>query len=604
MTSLMPMPTSGAAGFWAALVLALLARVPRAAAFPGVVLEKSTAAAGVRSTSVVLMQHGGYSIMTLMAEVGGPVRPFALLVPVPKDVTLDRLRTVRRTTLARVESLSAPRLHAFYEQDPCSGEPLQQAWEEHVKAPGRGFLTPDYVPPADRHYAVSNAISKPVEPVFKEAESEFRYRLLDFEAPEAVVKKLTALGYRVPALALEALAALPRAGKRLLLAEIVAGRVELSGNERLRLGGIRFWSRAPLTELFESLGPAVAGETEDVFVYIFDRTARFGVKNLPSVVLPTNVLVEPRAGERLTSVYGALFDAALVKSPGAAALEFAWPTRGCGEPCPDVPLGPDELMTLGGDVLEAHTATARERAPEPGPEATLARERFETHLAELPAAERPAAAREHAEERREIARREALTARQTYVLTRTHLRHAANTPRVDLELGPAPAVSGGVGIPAGMVGALATTSGAGPENRLQMRFVSLYPWTRGFACGEPRRGLWGKRWASEARVSRAVPLALELDPSSADRKLLESVLVRAIPELGLAEHAPVVPAAAATAAPSASARAGATPPRAGCGVSRGGTRSAWIALVFALVAGRRRVLRGRLGTCVGGRRSG
>src|SRR6187399_509234 len=91
----------------AGVALAVLA--PPAHAFPGVLVAKDGASRSVRSTSIVLMRHGGYSIVSLLTEVEGPERPFALLVPVPADVTASRLRTVKRGVLARLESMSAPR---------------------------------------------------------------------------------------------------------------------------------------------------------------------------------------------------------------------------------------------------------------------------------------------------------------------------------------------------------------------------------------------------------------------------------------------------------------------------------------------------------------
>jgi len=551
--------------FGIALAAAVVTAGAGAQAFPGVLVAKDGASRSARSTSIVVMQHGGYSIVTLLTEVEGPLQPFALLLPVPADVTLSRLRTVRRGILARVESASAPRLHAFYEQDPCDDGPVEQAWDEHIKAKGRGFLTPDGVPPTDRRYAVSNAIGKPVEAVFKEQESEFTYRLLDARTPERLAVELAQRGYRAEAAALAPLAQSLAAGRKLLLAEVALARVELGTGERIRLGGIRYWSRERIGTLPESLGPRVPSGREDLFVYVFDRASRYAVQGAPNLVLPTNVAVEPRAAEQLASVYAALLETALDKTPGAFAVEYAWPTSGCGEPCPDVPLGADELMTLGGDVLEAFTTSASERAPEPGPEPERERSRFEQRLAEQMPAERPRALREHAAERKEIARRTALAARQTYVLTRLHQSRPTSVPARDVELVPAPPIAGGTGIPQGRAGDLATGNAATGDNRFQMRFVARNPWLLGVACASPRRGAWGKRWASEARQPRAVPLALDLAAARPDRRLLESVLVRPLPELGLREHAaPVASAGVASAPPASSAG---TASRRGCGLS-------------------------------------
>ena len=273
--------------------------------------------------------------------------------------------------------------------------------------------------------------------------------------------------------------------------------------------------------------------------------------------------------------------------------EYAWPTSGCGEPCPDVPLGVDELMTLGGDVLEANTTSAAERTPEPGPEPVLERERFETHLAEVMPAERPALVREHAAERKELARRGALERRQTYVLTRLHQRHDALSKARDI-FTPAPPVTGGAGIPHGAAGELSTLTAPSAENRLQQRFISLYPWTRGVACAEPQRGRWGKRWASEARVSRAVPLALDLASAPADRPLLEAVLERPVPELGFVAHpTPQLASAPSSTRPAPSVTDKPAPPtHHGCSVAQrsrsDGGVFVWLALVVTGGWARRR----------------
>jgi hypothetical protein len=572
----------------ALLALAITAQSAASRAFPGIVLGKDGGHRAVRSTSVVLMQHGGYSVVTLMAELEAPLRPFALLVPVPGDVTPGRLRTVHRSTLARVEALTAPRLHAFYEQDPCDDAPVEQAWDEHIKARGRGFLTPEGVPPTDRRYAVSNAISRPVDPVFKDKESEFSYAILDARTTERLTAELRRRGYEADPGTLERLRPTLDAGERLLLAEVSLSHVELAPGDRIRLGGIRYWSHQPLESLRASLGSADA--SEELFVYVFDRSSRYAVRDAPNLVVPTNVVVEPHAGEQLSGVYTGLLAAALERSPGAFALEYAWPTSGCGEPCSDVPLGVDELMTLGGDVLEERTATAAERAPEPGPEPERETTRFEQQLAELMPKERPAKIREHVADRRELARRTALAARQTYVLTRLHQSRTGTKLPQDIALVSAPPLAGGTGIPEGRAGTLRTGSAPAAANKLQMRFVALYPWSRAVACGSPRRGAWGKRWASEARQSRAVPLALDLGAKRASRGVLESVLVRALPELGLREQAAPAPSAAATPAAASSA---APVARRGCGTapsgrSHGAAGAALVLLAAMLRLGVRR----------------
>jgi hypothetical protein len=582
-----------------ALTLLLFVTSRTAVAFPGVLVAKDDAERRVRATAIVVMQHRGISIVTLTAEYEGPLTPFAFVVPVPADVRASQVRTVRRGVLGRVEAISAPRFHAFYEQDPCAGGDTEQSWDEHVKVRGPGFLAPPGLPPRDRHYAVPNDISVPVEAVFKDRENEFRYRELRATDADALAAELGRDGYRVGSVALAALASAVHAGQKLLLAEASPERAELAGGARVALGGIRYWSRRADGVLRESLGGANGGAREDLVIYALDRQQRQEVVGRENAFLPLSVAVERRAAERLAGVYAALFDAFTARHPQAFVTEFAWSTRGCGEPCPDAPLAPDELLTLGGDVLEAHTTSAAERSPVPGDEPILERERFESHLAELAPNERPRALREHALDRREVERRRALTARQSYVLTRIHRRYAEGAAREDLTLAAAPPLSGGVGVPRGAAGELSAAAVPAAENRLEVRFFALEHWARGSECSEPRRFRWGKRWASEARTPRAVPLALDLSAAPRDSRLLRDVLKRPLPELGITEltsaGTPAVPApsGSASSVPPADAK-----PSRGCALARppfvGGHAfgpSVALPFLFAVLGGCRRLRR-------------
>ena len=144
-------PRKGRAG-WLAVLGGLLAIgvwlwPPTARAFPGLCVSKTEARCVLHTTHVVLMIHEGFSVVTLMVDYEGPLEPFALVVPVPGDVRLERIETLRRAFISRLEEVSAPRFHAFYEQDPCLSGPVEQQWQERLRPRDRGFLTPPILPP-------------------------------------------------------------------------------------------------------------------------------------------------------------------------------------------------------------------------------------------------------------------------------------------------------------------------------------------------------------------------------------------------------------------------------------------------------------------------
>ncbi len=545
-----------------AVLVALLAGVvTRAAAFPGVCVGKDGEQRLVHATSIVVMRHAEYSIITVMADYDGPSAPFAFLIPVPADVRAADVRTVKREMVERLEALSAPRFHTFYEQDPCDPAPLEQRWDEQFHAHGRGFLTPSDLPPTDRTYAVSNAITLPTQAVFKGQENEFGYDVIDVASVRELERWLAAHGYVVPAPALSALAPYVGPGRRLLVAEVSSmQRVALTGSRRVELGGIRFWSRAPLAALPLTLGLHNSGGAQDVFVYVLDRKQRYQATNYDNALLPTNLAIDPGAASQLAGVYNALFEAAESRKRGVVT-EYAWSTTGCGQPCPDAALRPDELLSFGGDVLEARTTSFKERAAAPVEESVQERRLFEERVRELPPAERARERAEHEAQRREIGKRLALAARQTYVLTRLHYRYDRPSLPRDLELGPAASpLRGGVGVPSGRDGALARASAPAAENELQSRFVARQPWRGEISCRAPVHFRWGKPWASEARASRAVSLALDLASAARDRSALDKVLRTPLPELGFPgtnypafRSVPSTPSPSPSAAPSPSA---------------------------------------------------
>jgi hypothetical protein len=524
-----------------ALALAVMVAHRPVEAFPGILIGKDEAPRFVHATQVVLMRRGGVSVFTVMVDYEGPMTPFALVLPVPSDVRPERIETVRRGILLRLEQISAPRFHAFYEQDPCTSGAPAQDWEHHVEARGHGFLTPDGVPPEDEKYALSNLLTAPVAPVFKKVESEFRYHVLESASPAALGAWIHERSYRLSPAALAALTPHLGAGKSLLIAEVSTKHVEMTGQDRVQLGGIRYWTGKPALDLPVTLGLQNLRDEQDLSIYVLDRDSRFQVKNYPNVVPPTNVSVDPRASERLGGVYNALFERVADRTPLAFVTEFAWSTRGCGIPCPDAPLGLDELMTLGADVLETHTTSAAERAIAAPVLSEADRKRFEEQMALLPPARRKAARRDRARDLRELARRRSLAMRHTFVLSRLHRAYdAASLPR-DIALEPAPPLAGGIGIPRGAAGELSRAAVAAAESEFQMRFVALHAWSGEVACNQRFPFRWGKRWPSEARASRKVALATDLSRAPRERSALEKVLSRPLPELGLVRRDEVTP---------------------------------------------------------------
>ncbi len=561
---------------------------------PGVCVGSGATRPVVHTTHVVMMQHEDVSVVTIMADYEGPLEPFALVLPVPQDVSVSRLRSVKHEFISRVEEVSAPRFHEFWEKDPCvPGEP-EQAWEEKIPVKGRGFLTPQMLPPPDDSYAVSNEISVPEKPIFKGAEGEFRYTLLRPKGSSALRAWLEGKGYHPGAEQIAALEPWLGGHGQLLVAEVTVGHAELIDSQRLQLGGIRYWTQAPLEALPVRLGLTNLEGHQDLFIYMLHRQLGFRAKNYGNVMAATNVAIRSELASRLGVLYNALFDLSAQKHPLSFVTEFAGSTAGCGEPCPNAPLELRELMTLGGDVLEARTTSAAERAPEPAAESDAELQKLETKWQALSPGDAAEARRQHRELQRELWRRRALEKRQTYVLTRLHYRYAKGQLPEDVQLAPVRGhFEGGYGIPRGPGATLSGVTKPAPTTAFQVRFFAAHPWQGSLECRKPERWRWGKRWSSHSQQWRKVRAARDLPRLGRDPALLRAALTAPLPALGL-EAAPRPEPARSTPRQAPHAKVG------GCSASPGfsarpGPSWVLLPLLFSWVRGERRPRRDRIG---------
>ena len=67
------------------------------------------------ATQVFLMRHGTRTVVTMRNRYDGPMKDFAMLVPVPQVLTKKHVRTLKHQVFHRVQRLTAPRLVAYHE---------------------------------------------------------------------------------------------------------------------------------------------------------------------------------------------------------------------------------------------------------------------------------------------------------------------------------------------------------------------------------------------------------------------------------------------------------------------------------------------------------
>lgn len=515
-------------------VLAAVSAASSAAALPGFYAGKKNDKIVNHTTHVVIVRKGDLSVVTVAPDYEGPLSPFAWVMPVPGDVTIERVKTLKMEYVDRVEKLTAPRFHEFWETDPCDPEKVEQEWERSMKASsGTDFLGGPA--PAATGPKVAKELFINVNPDYKDG--EYTYSLLSGDEAKKAGEWLKGKGYNAPPDAVKALEGYASAGWNVLVAEVDTKRVELIGGNLAQLSPVRFHTDKPYTKIPSTLGIASSPGKQELLVYVIDPSQRYEAKNYANVYPPTNITVDFVVKEKMGEFYTALHDLMLEKNPQAFVTEFAWPSEGCGQPCQNEALLPHELMSLGGDVLE-ESVPEEEKHPEP-PEMTEEEEKaLKAKLEEMKPADRPKAKKDHELERKEILRRKALIARQKYIVTRLHHRFDKSNLPKDPELGPAAGgVEGGVQIPKGKTAEISSEVKPAKHTRFQTRYLFFHPWKGMMKCERPDRWRWGKP-PRTYRGLRKIWVAEDL--AEKDRKRIKpaAVVQTPIPALGLSGVTP------------------------------------------------------------------
>jgi hypothetical protein len=454
-----------------------------ASAFPGFFAYQGAKPTN-RLTLVVLMKKDATTVVSVMPDYGGDLKPFAVVLPVPDDVKLADVHTLRRDFVDRVDQISAPRFHEFWEMEPCDESKNEQEWERDLSVHGGGFLGMDFSGGGGGDavtFKPGKEMGIAVDPEFKEGEQTFS--LVPASDAADIAGWLKKKGYSAPDGANQAVASYVKAGMGMLVAEVDVKKVELVGGDRAIVSPIRYSTDKPVN-VDSTLGLLNLQDKQELIVYVIAPDQRYEVKNYPNVFPPTNIEVDFKVKERVGEYYAGLHDLLLQKQPLAFLDEFAWPTKGCGQPCPNEPLLIHELLTLGADIFERAVPKA-DREPK-APEMTDAEKAAFKEIKDKKKK------KEIEDMRKEVERRKALLLRHHYVLSRVHHRYDKATLPNDVEVGPAGHVRGGVDVPQGEKATLPTDVKPAAESQFQIRFVSFHPSPAVPHCDKPVRYRWGK----------------------------------------------------------------------------------------------------------------
>jgi hypothetical protein len=279
-----------------------------------------------------------------------------------------------------------------------------------------------------------------------------------------------------------------------------------------------------------------AGE-QDLIVHILAKRQRYEVANYENVTIPTNLDVSDDTRGQFGEFYTSLFAKVLAKNKRSVVTEYSWDAGSC-DPCPTPALRPDELATLGADVIASDESDDVAPPSPPG-----LRPRPGSAPGRMPAASR----------RPMMPPGRRWRPRTSFVLTRLHARYEKEALGDDLVFKEAPPIGGGREV-RGADGELEQGTVQSGTNNFQARYAIRHPWTGPIECENPVRGRWGGPPSGVQRPS-GPQAAAELGFKRRKEVKLANFLKKDLGELGVSAAKPDP-----TPAPKAEAPADTKPP--------------------------------------------
>ena len=324
-------------GLVAALAASTLAPVT-ARAFCGFYINGAGGEMFNNATQVVMMRQGTRTVLAMQNNYQGPPADFAMVVPVPVVLHESDVKTLPKEVFAKVDTMSAPRLVEYWEQDPCAPE----VYPEPAMPMSAMAREDDEKMSADG----------PMHGVKIEAKftvGEYQILILSAKDSTGLDTFLREQHYQIPPGAEPLLRPYVESGMKFFVAKVDPKKVHFV-NGQAQLSPLRFHYDTDDFSLPIRLGLANSPGTQDLIVNILAPNQRYELANYKNVTIPTNLDVKDEVRTRFGEFYAALFDRTVQQNPGAVVTEYSWDASSC-DPCPGPTLDGSDFATLGADVL-------------------------------------------------------------------------------------------------------------------------------------------------------------------------------------------------------------------------------------------------------------
>jgi len=323
------------------LALFLMAQAIQTFAFCGFYVAKADASLFNKASQVIIARDGQQTVVTMSSDFEGPVKDFAMVVPVPEVLTRDRIRLADRSIFDKLDTYSGPRLVEYHDSNPCY-VPERQMLMESMATMSEKSSVPMPEEEIDDDYGVTVLETYSV--------GEYDILILSAEESDGLETWLTKNGYKIPKKAADILEPYIKSNLKFFVVKVNLEALEAQDTEDLR--PIQMTFRSERFGLPIRLGMANANGPQDMIVYAFSQKGRIETANYRTVEIPSNenipLFVQPQFGE----FYSSLYDKAWKKNDRKAVmLEYAWDLSSHNyvkcDPCATTPPTYAELREAG-----------------------------------------------------------------------------------------------------------------------------------------------------------------------------------------------------------------------------------------------------------------
>ncbi len=309
-----------------------------AKAFCGFYVAKADAKLFNKASQVVLVRDEEKTVLTMANDYQGKVKDFAMVVPVPTEITRAQIHIGDMKTIDHLDGYTVPRLVEYFDGDPCYRPPPPRPMMAPSAARrGAGAARSEAL--ADR----ARALGVTIEATY--TVGEYDILILSAKQSDGLVTWLKEEGYKIPDGAEPVVDSYLKQKMHWFVAKVNLAEHDKLGGGKLR--PIQVAYESPKFMLPIRLGTVNAQGTQDLIIYALTKSGRVETTNYKTVKLPSDLNVPEYTKDVFGDFYKAMFGRQVQKNDMRSVItEYAWDMSFC-DPCAAQPLSTQELKDLG-----------------------------------------------------------------------------------------------------------------------------------------------------------------------------------------------------------------------------------------------------------------